>query len=163
MQRLPRKLLRLLLKLIVSVIIFIAIFVPFSVPIFGMGLLGIALLIQTIAIVLDFIGLPQKATLTRYWRSKILAPIWSQLILFLRRYHLQNMIIGVHMYIDAVNFYFTEENSKTVFPQQWIDGFFNRKITQILFTTSAVTTTASTFFFITKIHKNNVRLFINSL
>lgn len=117
MQHLSRKLLRVVLKSVVSIILFAAIFVPFSLPIFSMALLGSALLIQVIAIALDLIGLPQKATLTRYWRSKILAPIWSRLILFLHHYNLQHTIISTYLYIKAVNFYFTKGNSKTISPK----------------------------------------------
>lgn len=162
MRHLPRKLLRVALKAIVSIIIFAAIFIPFSLPVFTLVLLGSALLIQIIAIVLDLIGLPQKAILTRYWRRKILAPIIKVGIEFLNKYGLHQAILGIYMYEKAANFYFTEGNAKTVFPQRWDNGFFFLQNT-LLFTTCTATTTATTFFFITKIHKNTVKLFINSL
>lgn len=124
MQHLPRKLLRLILKTIVSIIIFAAIFVPFSLPLFSIILLGSALFIQVIAIALDLIGLPQKATFARYWHRKILAPIIKIIVEFLRKYRLHQAILGAYMYKEAANFYFTAENAKTVFHNNGLTVFF---------------------------------------
>ena len=164
MQRLPRKLLRLLLKSIVSVLLTIIMFAPGTFWLIGISftiVLAFALVLTFLAIILDLISLPSMAVMTRYWRSKILAPIIKWMVKLLRRYNFHQAIIGMHLYREASNFYFTEKNAKTVFPQQWDNGFFPSNT--ILFTACTVATTATTFFFITKIHMNIVRLFIVSL